>query len=307
MPPYRIITFDGGGVRGSLMATLVKRLEDHFPNLLEEVGLFAGTSTGSVVALTLASGRSADTLVDFYSLKNLKYAFSPSQFPLFRPKYSNAHFKELLESHFPGNLRLGDLKHRFLAPSFKLDDAKDKDWNPVFFHNYPDSHHLDEFVVDVALRSAAAPTVFPSHNGYIDGGMVANNPSTAAIAYALGHAQPRPALEDISVLSLGTGLSPSIISYDTQGWGVVQWMLNPFRVPSAPLLNILLDGVVEADAMMSHRLVAPRYCRLNPPLSRPTALDDWRAIPELIKTAEDFDLAATFEWIEKEWNSNPVR
>jgi patatin-like phospholipase/acyl hydrolase len=283
------------------MATLVKRLSDQFPNLLDRVDLFAGTSTGSVVALTLASGRSADTLVDFYSIENLKYAFSPPRFPLFRPKYNNAHFKELLQSHFPGNPRLGDLKHRFLAPSFKLDDAHDNDWSPVFFHNYPDSHHLDQFVVDVALRSAAAPTVFPSHNGYIDGGVIANNPSTAAIAYALGHAEPRPTLNDISVLSLGTGLSPSIINYDTQSWGVVQWMLNPFRTPSTPIMNILMDGVVEADAMMSERLVARRYCRLNPPLARPTPLDDWKAIPQLIKTAEDFNLDPTFAWIEKEW------
>lgn len=302
MPPYRIITFDGGGVRGSLMATLVKRLVDQFPNLLEEVDLFAGTSTGSVVALTLASGRSADALVDFYSMKNLKYAFSPSRLNVLRPRYHNAHFKELLESHFPNNPRLRDLKHKLLAPSFKLDDPKRKDWRPAFFHNFDDSHHLDDLVVDVALRSAAAPTIFPSHDGYIDGGMMANNPSTAAIAYALGHAKPRPALEDFCVLSVGTGLSPSIINYDTKGWGVIQWMLNPFRSPSTPLLNVLFDGVVEADAMMSRHMIKPRYRRLNPPLARPTGLDDWKAIPQLIKTAEDYELGPTFEWIEKEWN-----
>ena len=302
MPPYKIITFDGGGVRGSLMATLVKRLVDQFPNLLDQVDLFAGTSTGSVVALTLASGRSADALVDFYSFENLKYAFSPSRYNLFRPRYHNAHFKELLESHFPNHLRLRDLKHKLLAPSFKLDDAKRKDWRPVFFHNFHDSHHLDDLVVDVALRSAAAPTIFPSHDGYIDGGMMANNPSTAAIAYALSHAEPRPALGDVCVLSIGTGLSPSIINYDTKGWGVIQWMLNPFRSPAEPLLNVLFDGVVEADAIMSRHMIKPRYCRLNPPLARPTGLDDWKAIPELIKTAEVFDLGPTLEWIENEWN-----
>jgi patatin-like phospholipase/acyl hydrolase len=302
MATYRIFTFDGGGVRGSLMATLVKRLVNQFPDLLQQVDLFAGTSTGSVVALTLASGNTADTLVNFYSIENLRYAFSPSHFNLFRPKYNNEHFRKLLESHFPGNPRLRDLKYKLMAPSFKLDDPKRGDWRPVFFHNFPDSHHLDDLVVDVALCSAAAPTIFPSHQGYIDGGMMANNPSTAAIAYALGHAQPRPALEDICVLSIGTGLSPSIIKLDTQRWGVVQWMLNPFRSPSEPLLNVLFDGVVEADAVMSHHLVRPRYFRLNPPLDRPTSLDDWKAIPDLIRTADDFDLTATFEWIEKEWN-----
>lgn len=301
MPPFRIITFDGGGVRGSLMATLVKRLVDQFPNLLDQVDLFGGTSTGSVVALTLASGRSAETLVDFYSIQNLKLAFSPSHLNIFRPKHNNINFKNLLESHFPGGPRIRDLKHKLVVPSFKLDDPKTKDWRPVFFHNFPDSHHLDDLVVDVALRSAAAPTIFPSYQGFIDGGMMANNPSTAAIAYALGHAQPRPALEDLRVLSIGTGLSPSIISLDTKGWGVVQWMINPFRSPAEPLLNVLFDGVVEADALMSNHLVKPRYWRLNPLLSKPTALDDWRAIPDLVQTANDFDLKPTFEWIEQHW------
>ena len=78
MPPYRIMTFDGGGVKGSLMATLVKRISDRYPNLLSQVDLFAGTSTGSVVALTLASGFDADTLVSFYSQDNLRLAFSPA-------------------------------------------------------------------------------------------------------------------------------------------------------------------------------------------------------------------------------------
>ncbi|HUE84040.1 MAG TPA: patatin-like phospholipase family protein [Pyrinomonadaceae bacterium] len=302
MPTYRIITFDGGGVRGSLMAALVRRLVDKFPNLLSQVDLFAGTSTGSVVALTLASGRTADDLVDFYSIENLKFAFSPSRINLFRPKYSNAHFKKLLETHFPGNPRVGDLKYRLLVPSFKLDDQKRGDWRPVFFHNFPDSHHLDDPVVDVALRSAAAPSIFPSHQGFIDGGMMANNPSTAAIAYTLGHAQPRPRLEDVRLLSIGTGLTPTIVTENTAGWGVVQWLLNPFRKPSEPLLNILFDGVVEADDMMSKHLLRERYWRLNPPLVRQTPLDDWQAIPELIETAKSFDLRSTFEWIESNWN-----
>lgn len=303
MPPYRIVTFDGGGVKGSLMATLVKRISDHFPNLLEQVDLFAGTSTGSVVALTLASGFSADTLVDFYSQENLRSAFSPSRFNWLRPKYSNVNFRSLLENHFPGNPRLRDLtKHNLVAPTFKLDSLKKHDWCPVFAHNFPGSSHLDELVVDVALRSAAAPTVFPSHQGHIDGGMVANNPSTVAIAMALGHKQPRPELEDVRLLSIGTGLTPTIVSLDTQGWGIVQWMLNPFRSPKDPLLNILFDGVCEADVSTSKHFLRSHFWRLNPPLVQQTALDDWKAIPQLVKTASDYDLGPTLDWIEKNWN-----
>ena len=141
MPPYRIMTFDGGGVKGALMATLVKRISDKYPNLLNEVDLFAGTSTGSVVALTLASGFDAATLVDFYSQANLRSAFSPSRLNWFRPKFSNANFRSLLEIHFPGNPRLGDLTtHNLVAPTFKLDNKKKQDWCPVFAHNFPGSH-----------------------------------------------------------------------------------------------------------------------------------------------------------------------
>ncbi len=146
-----------------------------------------------------------------------------------------------------------------MAPTFKLDSAKKHDWSPVFTHNFPGSHHLNELVVDVALRSAAAPTVFPSHQGHIDGGMVANNPSTVAIAMALGHKEPRPALEDIRLLSVGTGLTPTIVTLDTQGWGVVQWLLNPFRKPQNPLLNILFDGVCEADVINEQTLAGGAF------------------------------------------------
>ena len=302
MPPYRIMTFDGGGVKGALMATLVKRISEGCPTLLQEVDLFAGTSTGSVVALTLASGFSADTLVSFYSQENLRSAFSPGRFNWFRPKYSNANFRSLLESHFPNNPQLKDLKHNLVAPTFKLDNKKKGDWCPVFAHNFPGSHHLDELVVDVALRSAAAPTVFPSHQGHIDGGMVANNPSTVAIAMALGHRQPAPALEDVRCLSIGTGLTPTIVSLDTSRWGIIQWMLNPFRKPENPLLNILFDGVVEADVSLSKHLLRQRHHRVNPKLAQPTELDNWKAIPQLIQTAKDYDLGPTFKWIEKNWN-----
>ncbi len=297
------MTFDGGGVRGALMATLVKRLTEQLPQLLAGVDLFAGTSTGSVVALTLACGLDADNLVTFYSQDRLRSTFSPARLNWFRPKYSNANFRAFLEQHFQGNPRLGDLKtHRVMTPSFQLDDRADQDWCPVFFHNFPDSPYLDEFVVDVALRSAAAPTFFPSHEGYIDGGVMANNPSTAAIASALGHSQPAPQLSDIRLLSVGTGLTPSLIEINTTGWGVVQWLLNPFRSPSTPILSILSDGVVEADDAMSKMLLGKRYWRLNPPLARPTMLDDWRAVPELIETANKYELRPTLDWIEKNWN-----
>lgn len=54
MAPFRIISFDSGGVRGALSARILKRLSNKFPNLISRTHLFAGTSTGSLIALGLA-------------------------------------------------------------------------------------------------------------------------------------------------------------------------------------------------------------------------------------------------------------
>jgi uncharacterized protein len=301
MAAYRIITFDGGGVRGALMVTLLKRLSLQFPSFLDNVDLFAGTSTGSVCAVALAGGHSVDDLVEFYAQGNLKFVFTPSHLNWFRPKYNNANFRTLVEKHL-GDLSVGELKYNFMAPSFELDDRAERDWRPVFFHNFPDSPFLNEPVVDVVLRSAAAPTYFPSHDGFIDGGVMANNPSTAAIAIALGHKQPALQLADIKLLSIGTGLTPTIIKTNTTGWGEIQWLLNPFGKPSDPILNILFDGVVEADHTTSKNILGKNYWRVNPTLPRPMLLDDWQAYPELVETADKYDLQPTLDWMAGNWN-----
>ena len=55
---YHILSLDGGGIRGVLTAALLERLQAHQPDFLGKVDLFAGTSTGGVLALGLAYGLS---------------------------------------------------------------------------------------------------------------------------------------------------------------------------------------------------------------------------------------------------------
>lgn len=42
--PYRIISFDGGGVKGIFSLRILQRLLEKVPNLLQEADLLAGTS-----------------------------------------------------------------------------------------------------------------------------------------------------------------------------------------------------------------------------------------------------------------------
>jgi predicted acylesterase/phospholipase RssA len=63
---YRILTFDGGGVRGAYTAMLLQRLSSGVPRFIDSVDLLAGTSTGGIIALGLASGRTPNELVSLY-------------------------------------------------------------------------------------------------------------------------------------------------------------------------------------------------------------------------------------------------
>lgn len=299
MDKYRIMTFDGGGIRGALTVELLKRLNIHFPRLIKKTNLFAGTSTGSFIALGLAYGLSPEDLLELYSEKNSKFIFSPKHLDLLRPKYDNERLKKILGLVFPKNLRIGDLKHYVLVPSFRVIDKNLGNWSPILYNNFPNSETLDEYVIDVALSSSAAPIYFPSYQNHIDGGVFANNPSTAAIAIAKDKEGGKQNLDNIYLLSIGTGYNSHKIMADIRKWGAVEWVLYPN--PPLPIISILFEGVVEADTLFSSQLLGEQCFRLNPLLPQSIPLDGYTKIPELITLAENFDLGQTIDWIKCNW------
>lgn len=296
------MTFDGGGIRGVITATLLKRLNDVLPEFINMTKLFAGTSTGSLIALGLAYGLSPEELVDLYTHHG-EYIFTPSDLEFYRPKYNNEHLKEVLSSVFPQNLCLSDLSHKVLVPSFRITGSYSNPyWSPVFYNNLPGSAYMNELVIDVALASSAAPIYFPSYNNHIDGGIIANNPSTAAIATARGDQENIETLDNMFLLSIGTGKSLHKITTDTTKWGALQWAFYPD--PPFPLLNILFDGSIEADEYYSFQLLREQYYRINieiPKEIEPVPLDAYSKIPDLISLTKDFDLETSIEWIIDNW------
>ena len=48
------------------------------------------------------------------------------------------------------------------------ESEQEGDWHPRYFSQYHEQDR-DELVVDILLRSAAAPTYFPIYQGYVDG------------------------------------------------------------------------------------------------------------------------------------------
>ncbi len=63
---FRIICFDGGGIRGLITALLLRDLFSD-DGIAEEPDMFSGTSTGSFIALGLANGMTVNDVVALYN------------------------------------------------------------------------------------------------------------------------------------------------------------------------------------------------------------------------------------------------
>ena len=304
MGTYRIVSFDGGGVRGVLSARLLDRLLEDSGDLIEKSDLIAGCSAGSYIALGLADGRTTKEIVQLLEESASEIFGNPNWLPYIEPRYSNDRLIEFVDRVF-GDKKLAELQKRVVVPSFSVDDEKNGHWRPLFFHNFPGSETGDVYVKDVALASSAAPTYFPSYKKMIDGGVIANNPSTIGVAFAVSDWGGHQNLEDIAVLSVGTGFFPYQITQDTSKWGDLQWLGLPLfyspdspHNPSEPIIDVLFDGVSTADSDLSRMLVRDRYFRLNPTLPTLVNLDDYAKIPDLLKLANATDLTKAKAFIE---------
>src|SRR5438309_1386415 len=146
-----------------------------------------------------------------------------------------------------------------------------------------------ELVVDVALRTSAAPTYFPTYQGYIDGAVVANNPAMAALAQALDAGTGKQALQDVRLFSLGTGVNPAYVAGKELDWGYAQW--------AKPLIALMVDGMMGVADYQCARLLQHRYFRLAPILPERIGLDDVDKIADLVKDAQDVDIQGAVAWL----------
>jgi uncharacterized protein len=307
MAPYYILSLDGGGIRGVLTASLLERLEEKQPGFLKKVDLFAGTSTGGILSLALAWGMTASEARDLYvNLGNVVFADTlwdniKDLGNLRGAQYSTGPIQQELTKVF-GDAKLSDLPKNVLISSFDLDNQRSdpvrRHWKPKFFHNFPtEDSDGDEMIVDVALRTSAAPTYFPSYQRYIDGGVIANNPALCAVAQALHPATGKQQLDNIRMLSVGTGYSPNFIDRENADWGLVQWAPH--------LISIMMEGAVGLAHYQSTQLLGDCYYRINPRLPVQIALDGTKQVTLMRRLAADYDLEEAGIWM-KHVFSSPV-
>src|ERR1051325_5533597 len=83
--PFRVLSLDGGGMRGLYTATVLDTLAHHFASRRSvkalDIGkgfdLIVGTSTGGILATALAHGQPLVRVMDLYRVEGLKIFTDP--------------------------------------------------------------------------------------------------------------------------------------------------------------------------------------------------------------------------------------
>ncbi len=282
----RILTIDGGGIKGVFPAAFLAELEDWLGEpIYDYFDLIAGTSTGGIIAAGLALGQTAGELLQLYK------EAGPSIFPprkvtsslrrLLRAKYSLEPLRHALDKAF-GDRRIGHCRKRLLVPA--LDLAAER------VYIYKTAHHpslVRDYkvpVVDVGLATVAAPTYFPIHlsddGAYVDGSLWARNPLALAVVEAIGVLGW--AREDIRVLSLGCTSRHLDIAWDRRvSFGTSYW--------AARIADVFMKAQSSSAIAMAHTLIGSHSVyRISPDTSAQRfTLDGIRHIPELEALGRD--------------------
>ncbi|GAB2616001.1 patatin-like phospholipase family protein [Novilysobacter erysipheiresistens] len=282
MQARRILSLDGGGIRGLVSCIWLGGVEDVLaqagkPGLLKNFDLVSGSSTGAIIACGLGIGLSPGTMRELY--RDQRHQIFPgmpgrlwSRAGRFlsagpsAPKYDAKGLEKVLKKVF-GKTTFGQLKVPTLVTSYDTISRK-----PVMFKSFNPAHR-DLPVWEICRASSAAPTYFPAHgmkiggrtHSLIDGGVVANNPTACAIAEAMRKDRRVDNSRELVVLSVGSGERTRPISLEAaREWGALEW--------AVPIIDVLFDGNTDSVDYIARQLVGDAYFRMQTELL--AGLDD---------------------------------
>ncbi|GGW93589.1 patatin-like phospholipase family protein [Alteromonas halophila] len=277
-----ILSLDGGGIRGAATTQFLYHVntglqERHDKSLRDCVDFYAGTSTGAIIALALATTQlSVDDINQLYNAQNATQIFAENE-GLFEldginaPKYEASGKRRILQQKF-GDASLAEAAARdrhVLAVTYNIEARK-----PCVIKT-TDPQHLGLKSCDVADASSAAPTYFPTRglamgdegfdNWLIDGGVTANNPTLCAMAEAR-RLWPQTSMDEMRILSVGTGYRTRKINGPAScNWGALGWMTQ------GNIIDILSDERVVAYQAITMATTG-NYIRVNAEMRRQPGL-----------------------------------
>lgn len=225
-----LVSYDGGGLRGYFPAYFLWKFQEEYKIDLFEVGdVFAGTSTGSILALASAFKMEKKALSKLYlegrKLFKLKFFSYYVRCDSFLVK--NRHLKHEIQKNIRATLKKRRYKNwtrfdktfagalKYTNKDFMIVTANVVDNSPVLFatKKFDVNHHSNKAnYIQMVLASSAIPLVFTcipdrrkyfkDHRVFFHDGMMSgnNNPTTLAVARLIAKGYKK---EDIVIINFG--------------------------------------------------------------------------------------------------------
>ena len=288
----RILSIDGGGIRGIIPAVILDYIEKGLqrqagndPNvtLADYFDFVAGTSTGGILACyclmppeagqKLHSRHTAEEAVRMYEKHGAAIFDSKvMRKGITKPKYKADGLEKVLKECL-GDVTLAQSRKNCLVTAYDITARK-----AVLFTSPEAREHRqrDYFLRDVARATSAAPTYFEPAKAtsmanaasyLIDGAMYAGNPAMCAVveAYKTKFDRcPNPKINDLYIVSVGTGNEHEKVNHNrAKDWGAIGWI--------RPLIDVLLSASSEVVDYQLRQMFdiagcSDCYVRLEPAL-----------------------------------------
>ena len=313
----RILSIDGGGIRGILPGQILVSLEKKLKTLdqnqdariADYFDLIAGTSTGGILTCMYLTPDendpsrpkfSAQKAVDLYLDRGDEifditiWQKLKSGAGITDEKYSAKELEEALDDYI-GDLKLNELLKPCLVTSY---DIKRRKGHFFRSHKAKLDNSYNFMVKHAARATSAAPTYFEVARvvgedklvyPLIDGGVFVNNPALCAYSEArtweFDDHRKTPKAADMVIFSIGTGGKDQSYEYKrAKDWGAVQWI--------QPIISIMMSGVsdtVDYQLRQIYDAVGKpnQYIRIEPELFTADSAMDNASLKNLEKLRKD--------------------
>lgn len=292
MPVFRILSIDGGGLRGVVPLTILKKVEEFTGKpIWESFDLIAGTSTGGLIASALTIPVAEGVKEAKHTLDSVLNVYLTRGEEIFPPRTSRIgeFFETIDDTLHPkfkedgihrvchdmcGPARIKDSLTHIMVCSYDLTSNL-----PLFFSTRAARQNISQNipVYDICRATSAGPTYLPAYECHyplddhnpnrlcIDGGVFVNNPSLAALSefskyhHLYGHGTPDKDIDytSVYVMSVGTGTYAGRITPEqAKHKGEIFW--------AARISDVMMRGVNKTtDHEMQEMMEPGNYLRLT--------------------------------------------
>ncbi|XP_032122636.1 85/88 kDa calcium-independent phospholipase A2 isoform X6 [Sapajus apella] len=293
-----LLCLDGGGVKGLVIIQLLIAIEKASGVATKDLfDWVAGTSTGGILALAILHSKSMAYMRGVY------FRMKDEVFRGSRP-YESGPLEEFLKREFGEHTKMTDVKKPKVMLTGTLSDRQPAELH--LFRNYdapetvreprfnqnvnlrPPTQPSDQLVWRAARSSGAAPTYFRPNGRFLDGGLLANNPTLDAMTEIheynqdlIRKGQANKVKKLSIVVSLGTGRSPQVpvtcvdVFRPSNPWELAKTVFG-----AKELGKMVVDCCTDPDGRAVDRarawceMVGIQYFRLNPQLGTDIMLDE---------------------------------